>query len=63
VANIYVWCPWVGSTGRDIMRHIGSIWLGGKEGWDGLVFGFWDAVTLFSLRLGRDGINPFNVLS
>ena len=60
-ANIYVWFPWEGSTSRDIMRHIGSIWLGDKVGWDGLVSGLWDAATLFLFWLGRDGINPFFV--
>jgi hypothetical protein len=63
-ANIYVWCPYIESTSTDIMRHIGSIWLGDKVGWkNDLVSGLRDAVTLFSFWLESDGTNLFSIWS
>lgn len=38
-----------------------SVWLRDKMECDGTVSSLWDGITLFSIWLVRDGINPFSV--
>ena len=40
---------------------LGSVWLGDKVRWDGLVSGLWDGTSLFSVWLRKDRIIPFSV--
>jgi len=51
----------IACLGCAIHLLLGSVWLGGKVGWDGPNPGSWDGMTSFSVWLTRDGANPFFV--